>query len=121
MLNGLQMNINVCRLYIVLKINLPSNKLSLSILSLSEVIYRNDLIIYISFAGHQLKQYLLSKVYQQLSNEAYLNQQQQLEQRFETKSGKGATRHRNISIGVQKMIDVDELPVNGRAVPLSSR
>ena len=62
-------------------------------------------------------------MYQQLSKEAYLNQQQQLEQRFESKSGKGAlsTGHRNISIGVQKMIDVDELPVNGRAVPLSSR
>ena len=59
------------------------------------------------------------KVYQQLSKEDYLNQQQ-LEQRFESKSGKGA-RHRNISMGVQKIIDVDELPVNGRAVPLSSR
>ena len=64
-------------------------------------------------------------MFHQLSKEEYINQQ--LEQRLDGKSfGKVATnsssRSRNIpSGGVQKMIDVDELPVNGRALPLSSR
>ena len=60
-----------------------------------------------------------------MSKEEYINQQ--LEQRLDGKSfGKVGTnssgRNRNIpSGGVHKMIDVDELPVNGRALPLSSR
>ena len=64
-------------------------------------------------------------MFHQLSKEEYINQQ--LEQRLDGKTfGKVVTnsssRNRNIpSGGVQKMIDVDELPVNGRALPLSSR
>ena len=67
-------------------------------------------------------------MFQQLSNEAILNHQQlQVEQRLDAKaSGKNGNsssgRNRNVAAGgLPKMIDVDELPVNGRALPLSSR
>ena len=69
--------------------------------------------------------FLKIKVFHQLSKEEYINQQ--LEQRLDGKSfGKGSTgpsgRNRTVqSGGGHKMIDVDELPVNGRALPLSSR
>ena len=69
------------------------------------------------------------KVFQQLNKEGYLNQQQlEFDQRYDHKiSGKGSMgssgRSKNgVGQGMMpKMIDVDELPVNGRAVPLSSR
>ena len=69
-------------------------------------------------------------MFQQLNKEGYLNQQQlEFDQRYDQKiSGKGnlgsSGRNRNGAVGqgmMPKMIDVDELPVNGRAVPLSNR
>ena len=69
-------------------------------------------------------------MFQQLNKEGYLNQQQmEFDQKYENKiSGKGnlgsSGRNRNgvLDQGMMpKMIDVDELPVNGRAVPLSNR
>ena len=64
-------------------------------------------------------------MFHQLSHEAYIDQE--LEQRIDGKMlGKNtpnsSNRNRGIpSGGVPKMIDVDELPVNGRALPLSNR
>ena len=56
-----------------------------------------------------------------------LEQEQDLEQEMDGRllaknTPNSTNRNRNIPpVGVNKMIDVDELPVNGRAVPLSNR
>ena len=67
----------------------------------------------------------LLTVFHQLSNDAYMEQdlEQEMDGRLLVKNTPNSTnRNRNIPpVGVNKMIDIDELPVNGRALPLSNR